>query len=164
MSGRKREARNRPGTPSPRRETSAGGVVVRVTEGRPLVLLIRDSYGNWGFPKGHLKRGERPEVAAVREVMEETGLRSLVVRAPIAAIDWVFTWRGSLIQKKCHFFLMETTTERTTPQAAEGIIECRWSSVDDAQRLIRYANARAVLRQAEELVRARDGAAVAREG
>lgn len=125
---------------------------MRIVDGRPLFLLIRDSYGNWGFPKGHLERGEPPETAALREVMEETGLPSLTVRAPIASIEWVFSWRGTLIRKKCHFFLMETTAEKTTPQANEGITECRWTSAEDAQRLIRYANARAVLRQADAMV------------
>ena len=51
-------------------ETSAGGVVVRMgdTAGapRPLFLIIRDSYNNWGFPKGHVEDGERFEAAAIR--------------------------------------------------------------------------------------------------
>ena len=59
----------------------AGGVVVRMradaTTERALFLLIRDSYENWGFPKGHLETGERPEDAALREVREETGLDDL---------------------------------------------------------------------------------------
>ena len=55
------------------REISAGGVVYRVEGGRPLFLLIRDSYRNWGFPKGHLEKHELPEAAALREVAEETG-------------------------------------------------------------------------------------------
>ena len=60
------------------RETSAGGVVFRVPPGEePLFLLIRDSYRNWGFPKGHLEKEERPEAAALREVREETGLDEL---------------------------------------------------------------------------------------
>ena len=43
------------------RETSAGGVVFRrgpADDGVPRFLLIRDSYKNWGFPKGHLEPGE----------------------------------------------------------------------------------------------------------
>ena len=51
-----------------RDETSAGGVVFRLENGQPMYLLIRDSYHNWGFPKGHLERGELPEAAALREV------------------------------------------------------------------------------------------------
>ena len=54
------------------RETSAGGVVYRLHDGHALFLLIRDSYQNWGFPKGHLESGERAEEAALREVREET--------------------------------------------------------------------------------------------
>ena len=66
-------------------ETSAGGVVVRMEEAaggaaRPLFLIIRDSYDNWGFPKGHVEDGERIEAAALREVIEETGLDDLTVR------------------------------------------------------------------------------------
>ena len=60
-----------------RDETSAGGVVFRLDGREPLFLLIRDSYQNWGFPKGHVESGERPEEAAVREVSEETGLAEL---------------------------------------------------------------------------------------
>ena len=56
------------------RETSAGGVVYRLHAGHAVFLLIRDSYQNWGFPKGHLESGERAEDAAVREVREETGM------------------------------------------------------------------------------------------
>ncbi|MBA2243357.1 MAG: ADP-ribose pyrophosphatase, partial [Gemmatimonadetes bacterium] len=33
-------------------ETSAGGVIVRWQGEIPHVLLIRDGYRQWGFPKG----------------------------------------------------------------------------------------------------------------
>jgi 8-oxo-dGTP pyrophosphatase MutT (NUDIX family) len=79
----------------PRTETSAGGVVVRLDHGRPLFLLIRDSYRNWGFPKGHLEEAENPERAALREVGEETGLTDLVLRGMIEKIDWQFRFRGA---------------------------------------------------------------------
>ena len=91
-------------------ETSAGGVVFRIDGGRPLYLLIRDSYQNWGFPKGHLEEGEIAEAAAVREVSEETGLEDLSVRGAIETIDWFFRFRGQLIHKFCHFYLIETGT------------------------------------------------------
>ena len=136
----------------PRDETSAGGVVFRVVEGRPLYLLIRDSYRNWGFPKGHLETGERPEDAALREVSEETGLDDLVVRGSIDTIDWFFRFRGQLIHKVCHFYLMQSSSTTTSPQHAEGITACRWSPFEEAQALISYSNAREVLRRAQEMV------------
>lgn len=132
----------------PRLETSAGGVVMHAGAAGPLYLLIRDSYGNWGFPKGHLEQGERPEDAAVREVREETGLGEVRLRAPIHTIDWYFRFRGRLIHKVCHFFLMEAEDMRTSPQADEGITACRWERYDDAVALVSYENARDVLRRA----------------
>jgi len=138
--------------PDVKDETSAGGVVFRIDDGRPLYLLIRDSYQNWGFPKGHLEEGELAEAAAVREVSEETGLAFLNVRAAIETIDWFFRFRGQLIHKVCHFFLMQTHESSTSPQRAEGITACRWTHFEDACGLVSYANARDVLRRAESMV------------
>lgn len=135
-----------------KKETSAGGIVFRLHEGRPLFLLIRDSYRNWGFPKGHLEAGEAAAAAAVREVREETGLSSLELRGPVATIDWYFRFRGRLIHKVCHFFLMETEDEETSPQQAEGITACRWAPFEDAMASISYANARDVLERAHGMV------------
>ncbi len=137
---------------APREETSAGGIVFRLERGKPRYLLIRDSYSNWGFPKGHLEPGEEPGMAAVREVAEETGLRALLVRGLIDTIDWDFRFRGQAIHKVCHFFLMESRRARTSPQRAEGITACRWMSYDEAQRRLSYRNAREVLRRAHAMV------------
>ena len=138
-----------------RREKSAGGIVTRVVDGRTLVLLIRDPYGHWGFPKGHLERGERSETAAVREVMEETGLRQVGLLGSIAAIEWKFRFRNKLIQKHCEFFLMESPAGETKPQQSEGITECRWVSPEDAHAMIDYENARSVLTRAQSMISAR---------
>jgi 8-oxo-dGTP pyrophosphatase MutT (NUDIX family) len=133
-------------------ETSAGGVVFRAAEDGPVYLVIRDSYQNWGFPKGHIEDGEAADSAAIREVGEETGLSDLTVRAAIDPIDWYFKFRGSLIHKVCHFFLMQTEQTSTMPQRAEGITACRWLAFDDAYALISYENARDVLRRANEML------------
>lgn len=119
---------------------------------QPLFLVIRDSYDNWGFPKGHVENGEQPEAAAIREVSEETGLESLTVRSSIDTIDWYFRFRGRLIHKVCHFYLMVTDLATTSPQRSEGITACRWEAYEVAAELVSYANARDVLRQAHELV------------
>ena len=133
-------------------ETSAGGVVYRMDGTTPLFLLIRDSYQNWGFPKGHLETGERAEDAAVREVREETGLADLTVRGAIETIDWHFRFRGKLVHKVCHFFLMQTSQANTSPQMAEGITACNWVEYDTAALSISYANAKLVLRRAQEMI------------
>lgn len=137
------------------RETSAGGVVFRRDpEGRVHYLLIRDSYRNWGFPKGHLEPGEPPADAARREVAEETGLADLILHGPIRVIDWYFRFRGKTIHKYCHFFLFESRAGDPVPQEEEGITECAWHPQEDALATISYDNARGVLRRAAEMVRA----------
>lgn len=134
------------------RETSAGGVVYRLAGEGPLFLLIRDSYANWGFPKGHLESGERAEDAALREVREETGVAELSLRGAIDTIDWYFRFRGRLIHKVCHFFLMETHDAATAPQRAEGITACKWLPFEEAASSISYVNARQVLQRAHDMV------------
>ena len=146
-----------PGTPL--EETSAGGVVFRRASGNGVAfLLIRDSYRNWGFPKGHVEPGEEPADAARREVAEETGLADLVVHAPVQEIDWFFRFRGRLIHKTCAFFLMESAAGDACPQQDEGITACRWLPFEEALAKVSYANAREVLRMAGELVAARSTA------
>src|SRR5437899_1478412 len=139
------------------RETSAGGVVFRrgpEDDGVPRFLLIRDSYKNWGFPKGHLEPGEPPAEAARSEVAEETGLGDLVLHGPIQVIDWYFRFRGKTIHKYCHFFLFESRQGDPVPQAEEGITDCAWHQLAEAVRTISYANARGLLERAAELVQA----------
>jgi 8-oxo-dGTP pyrophosphatase MutT (NUDIX family) len=123
-------------------------------DGRPLFLLIRDSYDNWGFPKGHVEQDEAPERAALREVEEETGLRDILLRDAIDTIDWYFRFRRRLIHKVCHFYLMESEHAETSPQREEGITECSWLPLAEAMDRISYANARGVLERAAALVSA----------
>src|SRR6266699_5026451 len=144
--------------PRAKRETSAGGVVFRRgPDGAPRFLLIRDSYRNWGFPKGHLEPGEPPADAARREVAEETGLVDLVLHGPIKVINWYFRFRGKTIHKFCHFFLFESRQGEPVPQAEEGITACTWHPLAEALATISYDNARGVLRRAAEMVRALSG-------
>jgi 8-oxo-dGTP pyrophosphatase MutT (NUDIX family) len=134
--------------PAPVEEHSAGGVIFRRTAQGPVVLLIKDAYRNWGFPKGHLETGEAGGAAALREITEETGLTELVLHGHISDIDWFFRFRGKLIHKTCAFFLVESPRGEPSPQHDEGITACRWLGVDDAVRTLSYANAREVLRAA----------------
>jgi 8-oxo-dGTP pyrophosphatase MutT (NUDIX family) len=132
----------------PVEEHSAGGVIFRRSAEGPLYLVIRDSYRNWGFPKGHVEEGESEVDAARREVGEETGLDHLVFHVPALEIDWFFRFRGRLIHKTCAFFVFESPDGDAAPQVEEGISACRWLPFDEALRVLSYANAREVLRVA----------------
>ncbi len=134
-------------------EVSAGGIVYRIADGEPTYLLIRDSYRNWGFPKGHIECEEVPEEAALREVSEETGLTDLRLEGKIDSIDWRFRFRGKRVHKICHFFLMRAFSDETTPQRAEGITACRWMPFPEARRSVAYDNAREILCRANRMVK-----------
>ncbi len=136
--------------PDTRVEKSAGGVVVRMVEGLPHILVIRDPYLNWGLPKGHLENGERAPDAALREVAEETGLEDLRLGPELATIDWYFRSEDVQIHKFTTFFLMYSDEGEPVPEIDEGISECAWIPMHEAPLRITYDNAREVVKIAQQ--------------
>ena len=62
------------------RVLKAGGIVTRHNNAAHEVLLIRSRSQSWSFPKGHLEPNETIEQAAQREVLEETGYRTEIIK------------------------------------------------------------------------------------
>lgn len=131
--------------------------MLRPIEGRVHALLIRDPYRNWGLPKGHLEANEGPGEAALREVSEETGLTDLSLGEELETIDWFFKNEGKLVHKFCTFFSMVSRNGDPVPEEAEGITECIWVPLDQAEERITYDNARDVVAVARRLVEAEGG-------
>ena len=52
-------------------EKSCGCIIIRNDE---KILLIKQTQGHWGFPKGHVEGNETEIETATREVKEETNL------------------------------------------------------------------------------------------
>lgn len=64
------------------------GAICVVQRDDGAVLLVRHSYyRSWGTPGGLAKRHERPEVAAVRETLEEVNLRIELVGEPVVVVE-----------------------------------------------------------------------------
>jgi len=147
-----------------REEWSAGGVVLRRLRGVLHVLLIRDPYGNWGLPKGHIENAEAPQQAGLREVEEETGLVDLTLGRKLRTIDWYFRLKGKLVHKHCTFFLMRSEFGDPVPEEDEGITDCAWVPLLEALDVVGYENAREVLRDATRVVFESQAEGFAEEG
>jgi len=52
---------------------SSGYIIFRL--GRPMQFLLMKHASRWDLPKGHLDPGETCQQAALRELLEETGVR-----------------------------------------------------------------------------------------
>lgn len=129
-------------------ERSAGGVVVRLVAGEWHALVIKDPYGKWSLPKGHIEGGESLRETAAREVEEETGIRPELVGPKIDTVDWTFRHNGETVHKFCTFFLMRSRAGDPVPQRAEGITACEWLPVSAAAERIPYRDTREVVAQA----------------
>jgi 8-oxo-dGTP pyrophosphatase MutT (NUDIX family) len=123
--------------------THGGGVVVRFDGEYPKYLLVRSSTNrtHWVFPKGHIKPGESPETAALREVREEAGVKAEIVSR---LGDSEFTKEVEKV--RVLYFVMRYKAR--CQEAAEDR-EIKWClyeeaaaklSFDDARRLLAKAN------------------------
>ena len=86
---------------------AAGTLPWRRRRGRLQVAVVhRPKYDDWSWPKGKLDPGEEWQVAAVREVWEETGLR---VRLGIPLPDSEYQVAGASHRKRVRYWAAEIT-------------------------------------------------------
>ena len=103
---------------------------------------------NTRLPKGIVEPGETPEVAALREVEEETGLTGRVV-APLGTIDYAYQEQGDEVAKQVHFFLMELTGAEPGPRDGE-LARVYWCPIEAAAERLRFETERRMIRLSRE--------------
>jgi 8-oxo-dGTP pyrophosphatase MutT (NUDIX family) len=136
-------------------QTSAGGVVFRRRGARVEVALISVGAGSrWQLPKGLVDEGESPDVAAVREAREETGLDAELI-APVEKIEyWYYaTERGARVRfhKFVHFFLLRFLSGDVSDHDHE-VNEARWFEIGEAVAVLAFKGERAVVERAREVI------------
>lgn len=133
------------------RDFSYGILSVRKESAGWQVLLVQPHEGWWGFPKGHAEAGETPEIAAERELLEETGLK-VVKFLPFTPLEenYKFWFKGQQYDKTVRYFVAEVTGEiRVQP---EEIKSARWVDLDQAEDLVTYPESKAICRHLVSLL------------
>ena len=114
---------------------AAGGIVSRRRGGQEQILVVhRPRYDDWSLPKGKLDEGETLRDAALREVLEETGL---VCRAEAPAGE--ARYRDARGRPKAALYF-EMTVESGRFQPNDEVDEIRWLPPATAADLLSYSH------------------------
>ena len=111
----------------------AAGVIVKNDENQILFIFRK---GKWDLPKGKIEKNEKIDDGALREVVEETGVKKI-------KIDRFFDTTYHIIKTKKQFFLKETHwykmksnyKGKLRPQKSEGIRSVRWKKIKEAKEI-----------------------------
>lgn len=157
------------------REISAGGIVLREISGTWHVALIEPRRDEstppkkrgravLALPKGLVNPGEKPEVTAVREIQEETGILAEAV-TKLTDIKYVYvrSWVDKeRVFKVVSFYLLRYVSgeiDDITPDMRIEVKRALWVPLAEAPKQLAYSNERKVLQQAHDYLERRGLAA-----
>ncbi len=98
---------------------AAGGIVFN--KDQELLCIKRN--GVWDLPKGKIEKYEDQRAAALREVMEETGINRINISDKVGATYHSYFEDDSLLVKETHWYFMAASSTQFHPQEEEGITE-----------------------------------------
>lgn len=150
-----RQIRGRRRTRSGRiEEVSSGGLVIDDFGGDVRGILIgkHDRRGRlvWSLPKGHVELGETLEETAVREIEEETGVRS-EVEHQLGEVDYWFMLHGEKIHKTVHHFLLRFVSGELSDWDRE-VVEVAWVPLDEIHDRLAHPDERRLVAQVPGLL------------
>ena len=106
---------------------AAGGLVLN----KETQLLTIKRNGLWDLPKGKIERHEDQRAAALREVMEETGLNMLNISDKVGQTYHAYYEDEAVLLKETHWYMMNSSGKgKLKPQEEEGISEVKWADLD----------------------------------
>ena len=133
---------------------SAGAVLFR-EEGTRKYLLLQRAYhhkaGYWDFPRGNVEKNETAELAARREINEETGIEDIrFIPGFSEKISYFYKRDQPPASREVVFLLAETNTEKVILSHEHTGFE--WLDYRDAYDHITYSNTKSVLENAERFL------------
>ena len=134
----------------PHRPTPCAGVVcLRGGE----VLLIRRGkaprLGEWSLPGGRIEWGETAADAALRELVEETGVKAELLGL-LDVVDGLFTDAGGRLER--HYLLIDYAARWIAgePVAGDDAAEARFWPAEQAIELVAWSETKRIIRLAVE--------------
>ncbi|HEY9529699.1 MAG TPA: NUDIX domain-containing protein [Anaerolineales bacterium] len=137
-------------------QISSGGVAFRWRGPEPEIAIVSVKPKlRWQLPKGIVDAGESPQMTAVREVREEAGVETELIRL----VETIEYWYRSVkygkpvrYHKFVHFYLLAYKSGDVADHDHE-VEESRWVSIDEALEMLEFKGERDVVEKARELIR-----------
>jgi 8-oxo-dGTP diphosphatase len=119
---------------------AAGALVSRGGKrGTEVLLVHRQRYDDWSFPKGKLDPGEHLLAAAIREVREETGL-TVRLGTPLPTVRYTVSRNGAGSPKEVYYWLARPPRDHAVDDFVPNaeIDQVAWAPLDKARRRLTY--------------------------
>lgn len=122
---------------------AAGGLVLNPKN----EILFIHRLGKWDLPKGKIEKGETTEIAALREVEEECGIKNLKLGDFLIATYHIYYLNGFKLKTTYWHKMYSSEKEILVPQIEEGIDLVRWKSKEEIKKVLpsTYENIKIVL-------------------
>ena len=136
-------------------QVSAGGVAFRRQDSDLEIAIVSVKPKlRWQLPKGIVDPGESPPVTAVREVKEEAGIETDLIKL-IETIEYWYrsenNGRPVRFHKFVHFYLLEYRSGDVSNHDHE-VEESRWVSFEEAIEMLAFKSEREVVEKAREMI------------
>ena len=111
---------------------AAGGIVTN--KKNEMLFIFRR--GKWDLPKGKSDIGETNKQTALREVIEETGIKELVIKNFFKTTFHLVRNNGKYFLKETRWFLMYSNYQgKLHPQFEEGIKSVKWKNIKQLNKI-----------------------------
>lgn len=123
-------------------EKSCGAIIFNEDK----VLVVKQTSGFYGFPKGHVEIGETEKETAIREVKEETGLDIKIIS------DKRYT-QSYIVKENVHkdvvFFIAKLENNNEKRQVEE-IEEILWIDINEVENILTYDSLKELWKEAKK--------------